>query len=294
MAVTSLSVVIPTYNEEDVIADCLDRLLPQVGHIHEIIVVDNNSTDKTVDIVSTYVDRNPALRMISEKRQGLVFARNAGLDAATGTAIARIDSDTMVGPRWAADIIGFLDADADGYWAALCGRGEAYGLPYGDAMAQLKQRVTFLPFVARRHEAKAEVKPVFVLYGSNMVLRRATWLAIREKVSMRRDIFEDVDTGLCVGETGGRNAFLPHLGVGVSPRRMESSVGSFVRYMSFLPRTFMLHKRYGLALGSLTLYVPWVTLVHAARLVLIRSYDPKTRSFAPRHLLRQTTDRIMP
>ncbi|GGF31427.1 glycosyl transferase [Williamsia phyllosphaerae] len=294
MSTTLLSVVIPTYDEEDVIADCLDRLLPQLEHIHEILVVDNNSQDKTVDIVATYVDRYPAVRMISEERQGLVFARNAGLDAATGTAIARIDSDTMVGPRWAADIVEFLDADTDGHWAALCGRGEAYGLPYGDAMSRLKERIAFLPFAARRHDRQVEVKPVFVLYGSNMVLRRDTWLAIRESVSMRRDIFEDVDTGLCVGEIGGRNAFLPHLGVGVSPRRMESSVGSFIRYMSFLPRTFLLHKRYGLAVGSMTLYVPWVTLVHAARLILIRSYDAQTRTFAPRHLLRRTTDRIMP
>ncbi|MCX6469959.1 MAG: glycosyltransferase family 2 protein [Corynebacteriales bacterium] len=290
----ALSVVIPTFDEEDVVADCLDRLVAQIDQIADIVVVDNNSRDKTADIVATYVDRYPQVRMITESRQGLVFARNAGLDAATGDAIARIDSDTLVGPTWARDILDFLEADTDHEWAALCGRGEAYGLPYGDAMAGVKRRLRFVPFTSRPDASAADVRPVMVLYGSNMVLRRSTWLAVRDAVSMRRDIFEDVDTGLCVGEIGGRNAFLPHLGVGVSPRRMETGVVSFVRYMSFLPRTLFLHRRYALGVGAWILYIPWVTAVHVARLLLIRSWDPEARGFSARNLLRRRVDRVVP
>ncbi len=136
-----LSVVVPTFNEEDVIGECLERLSRQLDHILEIVVVDNNSTDKTADIVATFTERYPEIRMISETRQGLVFARNAGLDASVGPAVARIDSDTLVPPHWARTIVAFLQSDTDQEWAALCGRGEAYGLPYGDGLERCERTV---------------------------------------------------------------------------------------------------------------------------------------------------------
>ncbi|MBA4026282.1 MAG: glycosyl transferase [Gordonia sp.] len=294
-----LSVVVPTFNEEEVIGECLERLSRQLDHILEIVVVDNNSTDKTADIVATFTERYPEIRMISETRQGLVFARNAGLDASVGPAVARIDSDTLVPPHWARTIVAFLQSDTDQEWAALCGRGEAYGLPYGAALSDVKER--FSPLRARRAktvrpgtQSQFDVKNVPVLYGSNMVLRRETWLQIRERVSLRRDLFEDVDTGLCVQESGGRNGFLPDITVGVSPRRMETSVPGFVTYMICLPRTLLVHRRFGWAALAALVYLPMVTTLHAARLVVIRAYDKETGEIAAKNVLRPTHDRIMP
>ncbi|OZG26936.1 glycosyl transferase [Williamsia sp. 1138] len=285
-----LSVVVPTFNEEEVIGECLERLSRQLDHILEIVVVDNNSTDKTADIVATFTERYPEIRMISETRQGLVFARNAGLDASVGPAVARIDSDTLVPPHWARTIVAFLQEDTAHDWAALCGWGEAYGLPYGNALSDLKER--FMPLRSRRK--KHRVKDVPVLYGSNMVLRRETWLQVRDRVSSRRDLFEDVDTGLCVKETGGRNALLADLTVGVSPRRMETSPLGFVTYMLCLPRTLMLHKRFVWAALAALVYLPMVTVLHVGRLMVIRAYDKETGEFAVRNVLRPTSDRIMP
>lgn len=287
----SLSVVIPTYNEEEIIGECLERLTRQLDHILEIVVVDNNSTDKTNDIVKTFADRFAEIVMISEQQQGLVHARNAGLDAATGPAIARIDSDTLVPENWAQRIVEFLQHDTDEHWAALCGRGEAYDLPYGDAMARLKNRLSPL---GKRETTSAKVRDVPVLYGSNMILRRETWRAVRDKVSMRRDIFEDVDTGLCVQEVGGRNAYLPDLTVGVSPRRMETSVHGFVTYMVCQPRTLLLHKRFALAFLSAALYVPAVTVLHTGRLLIIRLYNKETGTYSATNLFRTERDRVMP
>ncbi|MFE1593350.1 glycosyltransferase family 2 protein [Nocardia sp. NPDC058705] len=282
----TLSVVIPAYNEEQIIGECLRRLAHQREHITEILVVDNNSTDDTRAIVAAHALEWPAIRLIDEAEQGLVHARNRGLDSAHGDLIARIDADTLVPPDWAERILAFFDADQDGYWAAACGRGQAYDLPYGDTVGSLRQRW--------RTRSKSQVKQVPVLYGSNMILRHDTWAAIRDRVAMRRDIFEDVDTGLCVTEIGGRNAFLPTITVGVAPRRMETGMPSFVRYMVCLPRTLILHRRYGLALGAVVLYLPPIFVVHAARLVLLRTYDAKTRRFDPANLFRKTVDRVAP
>ncbi|MFE0749822.1 glycosyltransferase family 2 protein [Gordonia sp. NPDC058843] len=278
----TFSVVVPVYNEEDTIGECLARLSAQFDRITEIVVVDNNSTDGSRAVIDAWCSADHRVRVIGETRQGLVYARNCGLDAATGELIARIDADTRVPPDWARTIVEFFAADDVGEWAALCGRGEAYDVPLAGRFDRWKTRLHPL----NRSRGERPVTEVPVLYGSNMVLRRATWAAIRDRVSMRRNIFEDVDMGLCVGDAGGRNAFLRSLTVGVSPRRMETPMVPFVRYMSFLPRTFLLHRRFGLAAGSVAVYVPAITVAHALRLVLLRSYDSRTGRLHPRNLLR--------
>lgn len=65
--------------------------------IHEIIVVDNASTDRTATIVRTEF---PSIRLISEDRKGLPYARQAGLNAATGDLYAAIDADSRITPVW--------------------------------------------------------------------------------------------------------------------------------------------------------------------------------------------------
>ncbi|WP_148281177.1 glycosyltransferase family 2 protein [Gordonia sp. KTR9] len=287
----TFSVVVPVYNEVDTIGECLARLSAQFDRITEIVVVDNNSTDGSSAVIDAWCSAHPRIRTIDEPRQGLVYARNAGLDAATGDLVARIDADTRVPPDWARTIVEFFAADVGGDWSALCGRGEAYDVPLAGRFDRWKTRLHPLNRLWR----EKAVTEVPVLYGSNMVLRRETWAVIRDRVSMRRNIFEDVDMGLCVGDTGGRNAFLRSLTVGVSPRRMETGMVPFVQYMSFLPRTFLLHRRFGLAAGAAAVYVPAITIAHALRLVVLRSYDTRTGRLDPRNLVRGGgSDRVLP
>ncbi|MFT4127137.1 MAG: glycosyltransferase family 2 protein [Gordonia sp. (in: high G+C Gram-positive bacteria)] len=294
-----LSVVIPVYDEEDTISNCLDLLIGQAEHIAEIVVVDNNSTDRSREIVARHAATERRIRLITETRQGLVYARNTGMDAATGDIIARIDADTRIPPGWAKVIVDFFHADADAHWAALCGRGAAYGLPFegwtSRWAARLRPVTRRLSGLPRRGGADAgPVRESPVLYGSNMVLRAETWARIRDRVSMRRDIFEDVDMGLCVQDLKGRNAFLTTITVGVSPRRMATGLPAFVEYMSFLPRTLLLHKRFGLAAAVTVGYLPPVIVVHALRLVLIRAYDAETATFGVTNLLRAQSERGLP
>ncbi|WP_066907989.1 glycosyltransferase family 2 protein [Millisia brevis] len=285
-----LSVVVPAYNEEDTITDCLDRLTDQLEHIREIVVVNNNSTDRTVDLVECIAERHPQVRLINEAQQGLVYARCAGMDSAIGDLIARIDADTLVRPGWARTIVEFFRDDTDDRWSALCGRGEAYGVPLSGRFE--KWKIALHPLGDRR--VGRAVKEVPVLYGSNMVIRREVWKRIRDRVSMRRDVFEDVDVGLCVNDIGGRNAFLGTLTVGVSPRRMETGLRDFAGYMSCLPRTFLLHRRFGFAAGAALIYVPTLVVLHAGRLVAIRVYDDRTGRFTTSRPRRQTSSRVRP
>jgi glycosyltransferase involved in cell wall biosynthesis len=99
MSEMTISFVVPAYNEEALIASCLHAILAETSRVKcqaEIIVVDNNSTDCTRQIVSSI----PGVGIVDEPQRGLVQARRAGCLAARGHLIANIDADTMIPPGW--------------------------------------------------------------------------------------------------------------------------------------------------------------------------------------------------
>lgn len=99
MASLTFSVVIPAYNEEKVIGDCLRAVLAQdyPASAYEVIVVDNASSDHTADLVRTDF---PQVRLVQEERHGIAYARMAGNRAANNEIITATDADTLVPPRW--------------------------------------------------------------------------------------------------------------------------------------------------------------------------------------------------
>jgi len=98
-----ISVVIPAYNEENYIEVCLESVLAQdfPKNDYEVIVVDNNSTDNTASLVKK---RFPQVRLVNEKKQGVVFARIKGVAEAKGEIIAFIDADSIAPKNWLAKI----------------------------------------------------------------------------------------------------------------------------------------------------------------------------------------------
>ena len=98
----------PAYNEEDSILKTLSCLSKSTTHRSvEIIVVNNNSSDKTAALVNS-----TGARCITETRQGITPARNAGLAAARGKYILNADADTLYPPNWIEEMVKPLDNDA--------------------------------------------------------------------------------------------------------------------------------------------------------------------------------------
>src|SRR6478735_7225847 len=86
-----VSIVIPAYNEENVIRQCLIAAIYQSVPAHEIIVVDNLSKDRTADIVRQMqleYPESPIILLSQDREQGLIPTRNFGLDSATGDILA--------------------------------------------------------------------------------------------------------------------------------------------------------------------------------------------------------------
>ncbi len=102
--VMELSVVIPCYNAQDTIGEQLDALASQRWSGRwEVIVVDNRSTDHSMDIVRTFSDRIRPLRIVdADERLGQPYAMNVGIGAAHGRSVAFVDADDVVGDGWAA------------------------------------------------------------------------------------------------------------------------------------------------------------------------------------------------
>lgn len=90
------SVVIPAYNEAELLGNCLDSLLAQdFRDPYEIIVVDNNSTDATADVA-----RSRGVTVVHEPRPGVCSARQCGTTAARGEIVVSTDADTTFGSNW--------------------------------------------------------------------------------------------------------------------------------------------------------------------------------------------------
>lgn len=100
--VPKISLVIPAYNEEKYIRDCLEHVsMYGKGFFSEIIVVDNASTDKTAEIAKSF----PEVHVVKEERKGTSAARQCGFETATGDIIAFIDADTRMPKEWPGKVI---------------------------------------------------------------------------------------------------------------------------------------------------------------------------------------------
>jgi|GEM_PF-4166563 len=93
-----LSVVIPAYNEEEIIEECLDSVLNQIEPpTYEVVVVDDGSADRTPTILDTYSDRHENVRVLhNETNRGIVPTFNRGCEAARGEFLCFTGADTLL------------------------------------------------------------------------------------------------------------------------------------------------------------------------------------------------------
>ena len=93
-----VSVIIPVYNVEKYLEECLQSVCNQTLKDIEIICINDGSKDKSGQILKDFAQKDKRIVLIEQKNQGVSIARNNGLKAATGKYISFIDSDDMVEP----------------------------------------------------------------------------------------------------------------------------------------------------------------------------------------------------
>jgi glycosyltransferase involved in cell wall biosynthesis len=233
----SVSIVIPAYNEESVIRQCILAAVYQSVPAKEIIVVDNMSRDRTAELVRLMQEEYPEVPLLllsQDREQGLIPTRNFGLDHATGDVLGRIDADSLLEPDWVEQVQrGFSDPEV----MAATGPVLYYDMPLRRFGLRADDRM-------RRFVLKLAKKQYHFLFGSNMALRRGAWEIIRKEVCRDEadEMHEDIDVSVHLADHALKILYLPGMISGMSARRLEDSPKDYRYYVTRFDRTYRNHK----------------------------------------------------
>jgi glycosyltransferase involved in cell wall biosynthesis len=204
-----ISVVIPSLNDAEMLAECLRALAAQSRVPDEIVVVDNGSTDNTAEVA-----RAGGARVVTETLRGTMPATSAGLDTATGDVIGRLDADSVPPTDWVERIEQAFTTDPG--LAALTGPGNFYG------RSRFKNWVGQNVYIAGYFWFMKLLLGHPPLFGSNLALSREAWQRLRLTVHRElRELHDDLDLAYHL-EPDMRVTYDPTLRVGVSARPFSS------------------------------------------------------------------------
>jgi len=199
-----ISVIIPTYNEEENIERCLLHLTHQTiprGE-YEIIVVDGGSRDATTEIAKRYADR-----VMEQKSKGVGGARNDGIMVAKGDIIATTDADAVVPNFWLERIKGYIES---GGAVGVCG-------PNYPVEKKIKA-ILLYGFIKAFHTAFYKMG-ITGMPGNNTAFRKDVFFDVG-MYNTELPYLDDIEFGLRL-KTRGKVVYDPSLIVWVSARRME-------------------------------------------------------------------------
>lgn len=190
-----VSVVIPVYNEERYLGACLDSLMHQIEPADEIIVVNNNSTDNSVKIAKQF-----PVKIVKEKVQGMIPARNRGFNEAQYEIIARTDADTILPKNWIKRI---KKAFADEKLQAISGPAKFYDLPDFIHNSHWQTQDTWVKMIKTYNIVVRQILKHDCLYGPNYALRKSAWNQIKGTVCLDdKEVHEDLDVAIHIAPLG--------------------------------------------------------------------------------------------
>jgi CDP-glycerol glycerophosphotransferase len=144
-----ISVVVPVYNVEAYLEECLESLAQQTMADLEIVMVDDGSTDESPQIAERFAARDPRFRLVQQANAGLGAARNTGALHATGEFIAFVDSDDVV-PRKAYELLlGALDRTGSDFASGNVRRLTSLGTSKAGFLAQACERTRLQTHITR-------------------------------------------------------------------------------------------------------------------------------------------------
>ena len=121
-----ISVIIPVYNVEKYLAECLTSVVNQTFKDIEIICINDGSTDNSPKILEEFAQKDRRIKIINQENQGMSCARNAGLAVATGEYITFVDSDDYISTDLYADMQKYLPAELICFNAKIFPMSEKY------------------------------------------------------------------------------------------------------------------------------------------------------------------------
>jgi len=162
-----VSIVIPAYNEEAYLADCIRAVLAEIEREQvdaEVIVVNNASVDRTAEVAQSF----PEVLVVHEPRKGLSQARQSGFLASSGELIANLDADSRIPSGWMKKVLEEFTKDSE--LVALSGPYIYYDMSkMQNIFVRLFYYVAYVFYVIDRFVLRVSS----MVQGGNFVLRRS-------------------------------------------------------------------------------------------------------------------------
>jgi len=143
----TISVLLPVYNSEKYIAEAIDSILAQTFTDFELIVINDGSTDGTLEILQNYQVKDTRIRLFSRENRGIAATINEGINLARAAWLARMDADDISLPerferqlQWLAQ----TNADICGSWAQFFGSSNQSILKHPQSDAAIKVKLLFM------------------------------------------------------------------------------------------------------------------------------------------------------
>lgn len=155
----TISFIVPMYNEAENIGYCLQAILAEAEPEDEVIVIDNGSTDASLQIAASF----DGVRVLSLPGRSIAAVRNYGARSASGTIFGFIDADCVIVPGWRRQVVAVL---RDGEYAAV---GSRYEVPENGAWIERA-------WYSQRPAAR---KVVRYINSGNLAVRRSVFNAVR-------------------------------------------------------------------------------------------------------------------
>jgi glycosyltransferase involved in cell wall biosynthesis len=228
--VHKISVIIPAFNEEAYLADCLKSVLTHAPeNVIEVIVVDNASTDRTNEVAASFA----GVTVVHEPKKGLTAARQKGLLTASGDLLAFVDADSRVTDGWFERINAAFEKNEE--LVCLSGPYDYYDLPSWQRSC-VNMYWTLLAYPAYRITK-------FMAVGGNFVARRKTLMEVNGFDTGIAFYGEDTDIARRLHERG-KVSFSPSFRMQTSGRRLAAQgiVKTAAIYMVNYVSESVLHK----------------------------------------------------
>ncbi len=219
---TSVSILIPTFNEVSHIDACLEAVLAQTHPLHEVLVLDGGSTDGTRERVSTY---GAPVRLVDNPGRGPASALNTGIALSTGEVVCRMDAHTVCEPDYVercVDVLQETGADVVGGPMRPSGRS-----PFGRAVAAVTSSPVGMPGRFHFARTRVDVDTVYlgawlrssIVHAGGFDAQRFPWWG------------EDNELNYRIRRDGGRVVLDPSVRSSYAPR--ETPVDLWVQYLHY-------------------------------------------------------------
>ncbi len=243
-----VSIVLPVFNEADYIEDCLDSILNSSRLPDEIVIIDNNCTDNTIELarkrvnvaqgkLNTKVGTRLNTKFVQESRQGVRFSRVTGFNAASGDYLISIDADSELHPDFIEVMSQELDKAGGGVPAASC-------LAQLSTRARSRHRSPFGGRVSINTVIFGWQKAMglgWLLYGSGSIVRAEDYRQAApalEKLAYENNIHEDMALGLILRKKRLQTSLVKRPLIGIDDRRFcNGSANLWVRLNAW-PTTY--------------------------------------------------------